>query len=627
MDQNDIIKYFNEYIKNYSPYANSTIFSSLIEYLENNYLPKLYNDIPYNFKQLWEENKIPNELYNILLQNIGVPKKILNELSQIDKISFFNNFNNFNQYRGNLDFFNKISKLNSFNTFNVYELYIDYYVNDWVFKPKIIINNIDFIDNVYLDYNSIYNNVPNFLINKSQLNYYKNNNEIVLPFKSNLLLLKYLYLYKEIGISNLIFSTFLKEYQINTFILYFKDTQFNVSLKTFTIIWFYLFLKLYDTTSFVEISNIFTCLLYLNSNNEYNIYDLETIINEYNLISNTEELYTFYNEYLIDYFLKSTTFSGYDEDDLLNYIDVNIIDYLNTRISSSDNINTYNIIFNELLNSFDIYLNSSIDENFKKYSEYFLNSLTKLITDPKKTGSFKLLNHYKPFHVELITDYNTYIISDNKFNINIPTVRYNFRCNYNSIDNFNILEYINNTININNITNINEINEINIFNFLKTLDEENIIDDESKYKLLYTFQDDNILLEYINNNITINNINNIFNINEINVFDFFKTLDDENIIDDESTKILNKKEIEYKLLIDYANIIHLLPNIQYVEHLPDELELYCNYSNYEIYYTIDGSDPTIEDILYTSHITVNGNTIKAIAYNNLDDSYSEIFEY
>jgi hypothetical protein len=105
MDQNDIIKYFNEYIKNYSPYANNSTFTSLIEYLGNNYLSELYNNIPYNFKQLWEQNKIPNELYDILLQNIGVPKKILNELSQIDKISFFNNFNNFNQYRGNFFFF------------------------------------------------------------------------------------------------------------------------------------------------------------------------------------------------------------------------------------------------------------------------------------------------------------------------------------------------------------------------------------------------------------------------------------------------------------------------------------------------------------------------------------------
>jgi hypothetical protein len=115
-----------------------------------------------------------------------------------------------------------MSKLNLFNTFNVYELYIDYYIDDWIFKPKKVINNIDFTDNVFLEYNSIYNNVPNFLINKSQLDYYKNNNEIVLPFKSNLLLLKYLFLYKETGISNLIFSTFLKEYNINTFILYFK---------------------------------------------------------------------------------------------------------------------------------------------------------------------------------------------------------------------------------------------------------------------------------------------------------------------------------------------------------------------------------------------------------------------
>jgi hypothetical protein len=706
MDQNDIIKYFNEYIKNYSPYANNSTFTSLIEYLGNNYLSELYNNIPYNFKQLWEQNKIPNELYDILLQNIGVPKKILNELSQIDKISFFNNFNNFNQYRGNLDFFDKMSKLNLFNTFNVYELYIDYYIDDWIFKPKKVINNIDFTDNVFLEYNSIYNNVPNFLINKSQLDYYKNNNEIVLPFKSNLLLLKYLFLYKETEISNLIFSTFLKEYNINTFILYFKDEQFNVSLKMFTTIWFYLFLKLYDTTSFVEISNIFKCLLYLNSNNPYNINDLENIINEYNLISNTEELYLFYKQYLIDYFLQSTTFNEFNKDNLLNYIDTNITEYLDTRISISDNINTYNIIFNELLNSFEIYLNSSIDENFITYSEYFLNSLTRLIIDPKKTGSFKLLNHYKPFHVDLITDHNTYIKFDSKFNINIPSVKYDFKYKYNSIENFNILEYNKNIItllNINNILNINEeksfkytnilnenvsiddtninfelnqtlndnnnlteydlthftlynqkslfsLNDIHSVQSKKILNEDVLIDDTNiNFELNQTLNDDNNLTEYDINHLTLYNQKSLFSLNDIHSVQSKKILNEDVLIDDTNIKkILNKKETEYKLLsehnikkiyilnnncinllnlTDYVNIIHLLPDIQYIEHALDQLELYCNYSNYEIYYTIDGSDPTIDSILYTGYININGNQIKAIAYNELDNSFSNIFKY
>jgi hypothetical protein len=176
MDHSQIIKYFDEYIKKYAPYSNNVIFQSLSDYVSKHFAKELYEIIPDNLKQLYEDNYIPLNIYDVFLKRLGVPDKVLYKLQITDKITFFKNFTDFYRYRGNIYFFDKVSKLFDFNTFNIYELFIDYdnEISDWVFKPNLIVQNIDEVLTTYLDFDEVYNSVPSFLINKTLLTDIKN---------------------------------------------------------------------------------------------------------------------------------------------------------------------------------------------------------------------------------------------------------------------------------------------------------------------------------------------------------------------------------------------------------------------------------------------------------------------
>ena len=457
----NIITYFDEYIKNYTPYKDNKFYSAIIEHIKNDLMNHLYNTNPSQFKSLYENNLVPIEVTQTLLIQLGVPEEVLNKLLISDQIVFLQALSNFFRYKGSIDFFKKVSKVFSDN-FDFYELYIDYdeSSNTWVCKPYMIIGDPDFHDTI--PYSQIYNEVPSTLVSESQLTNYKNNHEIVLPLKSNLLLLKYSFIQEINEFLNLIVATFMKQYGNNQLTIYFSDGSYSASINQLIYIWFYVILKLYDGVwPAYELNKINILLPVFNP---YTLQDIDELFNEYNELDNSVDALTFFNEHITLFFNYTYITSETTADDMGNNINSNIRDYLINRFN---NINPnfikseYSQILNELLNSFVLYSYIQPDNMYIKYYEYIINFLPQIIIDPKETKSYLILSNFKPFHTELITQQIQYLKIKSKFDLVTPKTIYKFAMQLSNIDAYSIIDQYNAIIHYNTIDNLNTIENIN----------------------------------------------------------------------------------------------------------------------------------------------------------------------
>jgi hypothetical protein len=593
MDHLDIVKFFDEYIKKFPAYSNNNTYSTFIDYISKNFTKELYTNIPLIFKELFENNYINIELYDVLLSNIGIPKNVLSKLSINNKILFFKNLTDYFKYKGNITFFDKVSKLFPYQTFDIYELYIDYDEDntEWVFKPKNIIRNTtnDLIENS-LDFDEIYNKIPSFLINQNQLDFYKSSNNIILPVKSNIILLNYSDSYNINELVNLINATFIKTFGNNIFTCYFLDNQFNISLKEFYLLWYYLLLRFNDT-NFSSVPLKFV-IEYTEGNNPFSIYDLDDLLDKYNSISNSKDAIDFYKEYLENYFL---TYSLKDE---INYVDLEylipeeILTYINEKLAISVELNVdYNTLLTELLNSLIMFsMQDGQDEYFIKYSEYLINDLTRITFNIKESNSYVLLYNFKPYHTELISSYISKIIINSKLDTIIPySTKINFLMSLELADSLNNLDYIYQKI---------------VYNYL----ENNTPIDSSKIKSISIPIINEYILQFSNIfNIKLNNLdyNELIDI----LLNFRCSLDNSyinlNIIDYNSTNNYNYIVIS-NLILSYVYILKLNFELQ------DNLNLILQDSNLTINnYIKDLSfDPNlISDFQYVNSLKINSDNI------------------
>jgi len=482
----NIIKYFDEYIKNYTPYKNNKFYTAIIEHIKNSLVDFIYNKNPIQLKSLYENNLIPIDVTHTLLLQLGVPEQILNKLSIADQIIFLQSLSNFFRYKGSIDFFKKTSKIFS-DDFEIYELYIDFYppTNKWVLKPVAILGDPDFHD--IISYIDVYNSVPSTLISEDQLTEYKNNCEIVLPLKSNLLLLKYQFIQEINSFLNLIVSTFMKQYGNNQFNIYFLNGSYYVSINQFVYIWFYIVLRLYNGIwPEYQLTKI---NILLSIFNPYTMTDIDRLFDEYNKLENSVDALTFFNENIQLYFNYIYYTSETTVSDMELNINSDILDYLNNRIN---NINPnfvkaeYHQLLNELLNSFSLYSYTQTDNMYIKYYEYFINFLPQIILDPKETKSYFILDNFKPFHTEIITQQNQYIKVQSKFDLVTPKTIYNFAIQLSYIDLCSIIDNFNFLIYYSSLDNFDIIEQI-IYQITYLYSSFFNISEESKliYKLNY----------------------------------------------------------------------------------------------------------------------------------------------
>ncbi len=431
MKKEDIVEFFDKYIREFTVYKDDKLFQGISNYLVDYYYDDTYNNIPYELKTLYEDQELEPAVYDKFLIAIGVPQDVINKLSYREKIVFLQSLSDFRRYKGTIEFITKIGV--SFNdTFNVYELYIDYNENDqeWCFKPVIIYNDNNLkVVQEKLTYEEVYDAIPSFLVPKEQLENRRINNQISLPIKSNILLLDQQIVDDISLINNLIISTFVKDYG-NTYInVYFSEDQFSLDFKTIFYTWYYLASRYYGT-SWNKLNPLLYVLQFEEYNNPYSIFDLKDIIAEYNELENTRDIHQFY-EKTFGYFQQYLQSEDRDLDDMklyLSNLDSSFAVYLENRIDESlDSKKEIDLVINDILNSLlyyrDSYVTSaaeSTNDPFLEYFDYFLSSLPQLTINPEDTTSYTLIYNFKPYHTELLSTISNVLTSNDKFNSVVP---------------------------------------------------------------------------------------------------------------------------------------------------------------------------------------------------------------
>lgn len=634
MDHSNVKEYFEKYLKTYSPYKDSQMYQALMDYLLDNFSKNLYQDIPKILKELYEENRIDISIYDYLLKGVGVPQHVIDLLPVSDKVLFFNNLTDFYRYRGDIDFFKRVSALFPRSVFDIYELYIDYDETvsgemGWVFKPYLMVKNSDSTKEVpSINYRTIYNDVPSLLINENQLDRYLEQNNVILPIKSNIVLLDASFAYEVGGVMNLITTTFVKQYGSVPIDIYFDDELFTFTVRQFYIIWHYILLKNYNTSTIGGFA-LQWIIEYSNYVNPYNLDDIEELLLKYNSIDNVKEVEEFYENYISPIFKTYTRSIETNWEMLTPLIRNDFVTYLNQRIENSIDYDSlvYNQVLNEMLDSFMLYVVKSSDDQFIKYSDYFINSLTRISLDPKKTNPYILLNNFKPFHTELFTQHDDYILSRNKFDITTPHIEYDFLLSLQSSDFKDLIDYNYSNFLFKNYTTNEKIDHvISKMSYVvsESFDKNELMKISQRFDY-YEFID---FLDYINYNISINNAYNLIELIDLYINKYTVVSNDVNNSGDNILcydmnlnllNLLNTIDFQNSNLI-YMSYNNLLKDTNY--------DLYFDKVNYDAYDYVVGdfafstTSPWIRvsNILNFISIGFGGLSVGDKIYNANDDS-------
>lgn len=480
----DTIKeFFQRYISTYAPYFDTAIFNVLINNLIDYYYSDAYGtttdlnlNIPFELKELFETfDTTSEETFDKILVALGLPENVIQEMSSNNKFIFLKSLADFEQYKGTLEFVQKLCLTYSeVDRVNIYELYIDYNPDrsfpdsQWVFKPiniyqwkssgselPILMEEIDYME--------VYNSVPSLLIHTDDLDRMRNNEELILPIKSNILLVEY----NLVRILRLLYDLFTVTY-LNKLLdenvdLLFSTAGSNLtaSLKEVYLSWYYLIMR-YADAPYPAISPglLDFCLNFSYSDPvsfHYDFDNLPGLRDEYvnleakdsagriiipskedasdptNPANNPAIRDQFLEQDFINIFAKkkesSSELTVLDIFEMINSLNSTLADYLDERILSKDNEEEQKLEINKIL--LEIYyslqrFNADIaarygtstlefQEGFTLASNAFMNSLSQSIVSPKDTVTYLILSNLKPYHVELFTRYSSGIVCDDIF--------------------------------------------------------------------------------------------------------------------------------------------------------------------------------------------------------------------
>lgn len=307
----------------------------------------------------------------------------------------------------------------------------DFTVKRWAFVPEAlyVAPNINKVTD-YFDYEKIYQGTKQYFVSAEFLTANYNNENLVLPIKSNLLFLDYKK-YREINVfNNLLAAIFLKEYYDRRLVITFEeDKQYLISLGRLVKLWYYILFKFYNY-NIVDSSPINVLTLDITDVNfDYTISDINTLVNGktdsndniiefgYNNLKDTDDFSKFYFEKITS---KFTTYDHISRDisleeyELLleNEVGVDLIDYLKNRISNSSSEYKeyeYNFILDDIYNSLITWsiFESEQNQEGKLISNnigYFLKTLSFISYPIAMSPTYNLLMFLKPYHVELIKE-------------------------------------------------------------------------------------------------------------------------------------------------------------------------------------------------------------------------------
>jgi hypothetical protein len=435
----NIKEFFDNFIKPFAPYQEEKVYNSLINNLEEYFYQHAYDVVPTELKQIFESTDFESEtLYNKFLLAVGVSENIINNITFDNKIIFLRSLSDFMRYKGTVTFFQKVGEVFG-DKVNIYELYIDKVGDNWVFKPVSVYiqENIDeYLDNIA--YNVIFNAVPSLILSEDQLNELYSEEKLILPIKSNIVLLNNTTIQYSSLINNLIVTFFLYTYRNEYINIYFSnDVVKPIILKNIYFLWYYLTTRYYGIKWNAFNADTVIRLIYNDQFPSFigdrlgQIENLQNIIDTYNNIdieytatrhydNSRETQLNLYNDILTAFRYNNAEFDETTINDMyteLSILNSDTLTYINNRISDSSltEREELNLILQELYLSLQLYTVEHYDDGyFFSYSSYFLNSLSQILIKPEDTVTYKILHDLKPYHVEF---YNSALsilhVSDN----------------------------------------------------------------------------------------------------------------------------------------------------------------------------------------------------------------------
>jgi hypothetical protein len=438
----DVRTFLDTYVKPFAPYQEEKVYDSLITNLTEYYYNQTYFNIPSELKQICEEaNFTSTTTHDNLLLAIGVPQNIIKTISFADKLIFLKTLSDFEKYKGTISFFQKV--INAFSDkISVYELFIDFNkdTNAWVFKPVPVYLHSEVELNIEeISYLTVQTEVPSLLLSEEQLTALYNEEKLILPIKSNLLLLDNNLMTEVSLIYDIIIAVFLHTYKENYIDLYFQDESKSVRLKTIYFLWFYLLTKYYEISWTSFSSKIllkfayedidFPAFIGIVPTTIDNLYQIIDMYNDIKIVNTSSRDFD-NSQTKRDNLFKDITnaFSIFTSSSILTVeemynelliINSSLIMYIDDRISNSSIgiKGEINIILTEIFSSLVLYATTyTVDLHFGKYVDYFLRYLPQIIIDPERSTSYTILYNLKPYHVELYSIYNSGIRCQDKFN-------------------------------------------------------------------------------------------------------------------------------------------------------------------------------------------------------------------
>jgi len=429
MQYDQLKDYFESYITNYAPYKDDLIYQQLISFLLEYYFDHSYNSIPAEFRSLYEDQIITFDLYDYILTSNGFPTDIVGEMQLSDKTILISTFMDFNKHKGTIEIIRRVA--NSFSEkFNIYELFIDYRDNEWVFVPYEIYHSPDLgdviIDEVF-SFDSIIYRTKLFFITKEYLDGLLENDQIVLPIKTNLLFIDYVQLYQETELTKLLATIVFNHYKDYKLILYFEDNNYQISLENAYKLWYYILFKAYPN---LEIENLPGSMLLFNisrPNFPFTIDDIEQIKEDYANIHDRKSLTKFQTTYLTSFEELQIDPGVYTSNQLSelyeSILDPSLLEYIDFRLAENTIDKPEKLAVNAdflldmIYNSFITWEYSFDDYNKSfEYIGYFLSLLPLMYLKFETTAPYVLIDYLKPYHTELLIRNQDIVRVKDKFN-------------------------------------------------------------------------------------------------------------------------------------------------------------------------------------------------------------------
>jgi len=452
MDYNDFREFFKVHVKEYGPYRDSKMFQVFSNFLMDSYFNDSYTNIPAPFKEAFETQIIPSEFVVPLLQSLGIPDADIDKIPNSDRFKIINSLSDFHRYKGTVALVDKlVSNFDTSDNIAVYELYLDMHINAnggkvWDVIPKLISAGAGFQRSLELTSTELFtllDQAPNWFIDEITLGTLYDSGEMILPYKTNCVLLDSTILNNLEPITQIVSELVVETFKDSKIQLFLKDGVYVTTFGNVNILWYYTFQKLYlkgnnvTTSSRGHIfsgSGIFSRYVIPNvdgtlsrggSNNlNSSLTNIQTMIDEYSKLSifgstSGIEISNFYETYIdifnMSGFSRSQTFTQYRAS-VISAVGIELVNYIDIRLDSAINSkNESGLLGAEIYSSlltFKSLNNTSFDSGYLDY--YYLN-LPGLVKDIKNSTTYVMLNFLKPYHSDLIDRQNQKIICNSKF--------------------------------------------------------------------------------------------------------------------------------------------------------------------------------------------------------------------